>query len=181
MLNSLESSLSSSVHLCTVPFVCAFLSLYRFQGSLRSSGDYLPQASLTNIPNPPPFVKHFFTVFLRKKEAFRQGISLLRPPGQHVGPPAESPSQYFVERSVGFFRNNISKIRKKQRKSGSSVRRSILPGFLYQRIQIRCQQPHICFPVRVQDNRFRNLLIKSNSKTICPASGFRNRNFHNHR
>ena len=179
MLNSLESSLSS---LCiSAQFLCLrvsfSVSFSRFASLFRGP----PQASSTNIPNPPPFVKHFFTVFLRKKEAFRQGISLLRPPGQHVGLPAESPSQYLVERSVGFFRNNISKIRKKQRKSGSSVRRSILPGFLYQRIQIRCQQPHICFPVRVQDNRFRNLLIKSNSKTICPASGFRNRNFHNHR
>ena len=181
MLNSLESSLSSSVHLCTVPLFARFFLCIVFKVRFALPGDYLPQASLTNIPNPPPFVKHFFTVFLRKNEAFRQGFSLLRPPGQHVGPPAESPSQYLVERSVGFFRNNISKIRKKQRKSGSSVRRSILPGFLYQRIQIRCQQPHICFPVRVQDNRFRNLLIKSNSKTICPASGFRNRNFHNHR
>ena len=76
MFNSLESSLimsravrenrdyDSAVRVRLL-FLARFFLLYRFQGSLRSFRGF-PQASLTNIPKPPPFVKHFFAVFSKK-------------------------------------------------------------------------------------------------------------------
>ena len=81
MFNSLESSLimsravrenrdyDSAVRVRFL-FLARFSLLYRFQGSLRSFRGF-PQASLTNIPKPPPFVKHFFTVFYKKNRCLR--------------------------------------------------------------------------------------------------------------
>ena len=81
MFNSLESSLimsravrenrdyDSAVRVRFL-FLARFSLLYRFQGSLRSFRGF-PQASLTNIPKPPPFVKHFFTVFCKKNRCLR--------------------------------------------------------------------------------------------------------------
>ena len=77
MFNSLESSLimsravrenrdyDSAVRVRFL-FLARFSLLYRFQGSLRSFRGF-PQASLTNIPKPPPFVKLFLAVFFGEK------------------------------------------------------------------------------------------------------------------